>query len=355
MNAKKISLAAAILLALSVIFTGCIPQHYVPSHEDKLKEKGMELIQEYLSENHPSAKTGDPVCLHAVHYTGDYLTDYISSTYTENGTETEIAVDVSTGDIYTSEHYEELNSACIDTVRDTLELDEESIIGTEADAVLRLPPKRDGEVIKELPDYIYVEIRMLPEGITDVQEYLNDPEADIAADITYSLKDGTDMESYFEDGTEDSILDSLPLKACSVHLNSFSESVRLGAPRHDRYAFAEEGGLIIRYPELIDIISEDENGNPSRYTQTFSYGKDIKVTEGPDGYIFESGETSPEFGISVYISKDSPLSGKKGSFTREDGQTAVLTAVEEPLNPDVLKLKPDSFFPLDVNGTLTFE
>ncbi len=354
MNLKKISLAAVIILTLSVILTGCIPQRYVPSHEDKLKEKGMEIMQDYLSEKHPEAEIGDPVCLHAVHYNGDFLTDYISSTYTEDGKETGIAVDISTGQIYTSEHYEELNSACIDAVADTLGLDEESITGTESDVVLRLPPKHEGEKIEQLPDIIHVELRMLPEQITDAGEYLNDPEADIAADITYSLKDGTEMEKYFEYGT-DSILDSLPLKACSVHLNSFSESVRLGAPRHDRYAFAEEGGLLIRYHELIDIVSQDEDGNPSRYTQTFSYGKDIKVTEGPDGYTFEVGDVSPEFSVSAYVSKDSPLVGKKGFFESEDGETVVLTAVEEPLNPDVLRLKPDSFFPLDVNGKLTFE
>ena len=355
-TAKKALAAALALLVSALLLTGCIPQHYVPSHEDKLCDAGREILQRYLDEKHPSAELGDVICLHAVHYTGAYLTDYISSSYTEGEDTVGIATDLSTGVIYTSEHYEELKEACVDSLTDTLGISDDQIIDTEKDAYLLLTPVRDGEVIDSLPDYIYVELRMLLEDVTDVREYLADSASRpaVAADMTYSLKESCDIGSYFTDD-QDELLSSLPFEARNIRLKSYSESLLMGnGGRYDRFAFAEEGDLIIRYPELIDDRGIDEDGNINHYRQTFEYGKDLKITEKDGGYDFDVSETSPEFSLTLYTPASSPIAGKTGTFEREDGQTAEITGEKELLNSSVVRLAPKGFFPLDVTGRLTF-
>lgn len=118
---RLLVLFLALVFCLS--FSGCYLDDFTSSEQDKLYEEGIRIFKEYLAKARPNAKIKT---VSDVHYLGDnhqmQLTEFMKGEYQDGSKNLKFAVNVKTGDIYTSEQTELYNKKLTTLINEMLGL-----------------------------------------------------------------------------------------------------------------------------------------------------------------------------------------------------------------------------------------
>ena len=161
---KACPLLLALLTAVLFLLTGC-----TEGEAAQLRE-GRRLMRAYLAEHGIKAGLSDS---HADVLRPDasvlVLSDYVWGSFRQDGEKYDLAVNVVTGEIYTSERMEEFTRYCVAALTERLELDPSNCVGY-CWIFLEVPTWHNGN-----PDWPANEYRsfrdMLPADIADMEAY----------------------------------------------------------------------------------------------------------------------------------------------------------------------------------------
>ncbi len=218
---KKIRKAAMFMITMAAAFllNACVGPQYKPEEEAALRDRGQNMMQEWLDLNLPGEKVAEAEAYIDIFLGGPHkLTDFVNGTYSENGGQYRFLINTASGEIFTSKGMEEMQGPAWDYMLEKLELDpqevekrtEEEGALTGFAACLYIKSKTDGSAFEPLHDF-YLE-SVLPvdvvyggpeEELTErIGRFLEDPKREhtISFRADLELPDETDISRFSPGG-----------------------------------------------------------------------------------------------------------------------------------------------------------
>ena len=227
--------ALAALLALLVCLAGCTGEQYTEKEENAARQKGEQMMREWLAQKLPSSElvSAEPYIFHHTGVAPYQLTELVSGTLRSGGQEQKYWLDTSSGAVWfeqSAETMDALGKLCAETVAEALGLD--SCQTTDASVSYDIG-------VLEQPDVLPAEFVLSGKAL---EEFLRSPDGRpvLPASLSYLAPDDLSLDGFTLADTRralDEVLDKYGIQA-SVGVKNEDEFVILSA---GQVAYTREG------------------------------------------------------------------------------------------------------------------
>lgn len=328
---KKTVLCIAAVLALLFCLSGCYPlePQYEEAEAELVKEKGAELMEEWLSENLPDARLDK--CTAYIAFSpvdgNKYLTDYVQGTYLRNGLSTWFNLNTVSGEVYFPAEpalMGELSLIAEEFLYETMGVSPENPVSGFKCAVVA--PVAVSPESRTVPGVGVLELG-LPQGAEDLDTFVRNADVRhrLYVDRVLIITSGQEDVSGWDLGAFDRLEEACGMELGYLRLESGAGSVTfedrdgICTVRRDRNGtlLSGEGYYLTG---AVESRVEVRSGAEVTMTHTvFDAERDLVFEKTPGGFRFElPGEDIPG-GFCLWAEGDSELVSKRPVVVTGEG------------------------------------